>query len=125
MSLKIVHQVLTADPTVTAAIGERISPVQSQMNEPFPRIVISTHSVSPHNTLAGSGALDRCEVLVDCWASDYGTAKGIADAARAALLAAGHLLVGGSEDKFEFATDTSAFSVSYIFQVWQTVGTPS
>lgn len=119
MALKIVHDTLIADPTVNAAVGQRISPVQSQQNEPFPRIVLTTVETLPQNALSGFAGIDKCHVQADAWAADYKTAESIANAVRNAMSTAGYLTVQKLSDAFHFETDVSAFRVGYVFQVWQ------
>lgn len=119
MPLKIARDVLIADPTVYAAVGERISPVQAQPNDPFPRIVLTSAGLDPINSLSGWAGLDRNEVEMQVWATDYTGAKTIADAGRVAMNAAGHITIGEVSNHFNFELDLSAFLVGYIFRIWK------
>lgn len=119
MPLKLTRDVLNNMPVVVAAVGDRISPVADQLNETFPRIVLTATDLQPINSLSGWAGLDRNEVQIEVWATDYTTAKHIADAARDAMNAAGHLTLGMVNNQFEFSPDVTAFLVGYIFQVWK------
>lgn len=76
---------LLADPTITAAVGERISPVVLRQETALPSLVYRRLDSDPEYTLAGRAGWRTARVQVACWAQEYAEARTLAEAVRNAL----------------------------------------
>lgn len=114
----MVHDALTAAPTVTALISDRVGPVQEMQGEDFPYVVLTLEQLHPFNTLVASAGLARGVVHMHAWAFTYKEAVEVADACRAALDAAGFLCVGLDTDQFAFQQDSGVYRHGYQIQAW-------
>lgn len=82
---KRVVALLLADGTIGAAVGGRVSPVVLRQESGLPALVYRRLDSSPEYTLAGRGGWRSVLLQVVCWASEYETARGLAEAVRLAL----------------------------------------
>lgn len=118
MAVKTVRDVLIADAAFSALVpAARVTPLVRPQDVIVPATTLQRITLSPSNHLAGDGAADQNRVQVDHYAETYAAARAMADAARAALVAAGHLLQL-EFDNYESATAPELFRVTQEFQVW-------
>lgn len=116
MAVKTVRDVLVAAPAVTSLVGQRISPVQRAQGATLPCIVLTRVAVTPQNALDGFADLDGNRVQADVWASTYAEARQVADAARAALQAAGYTLQLEVDD---FDSEVREYRVIQDWSIWK------
>lgn len=118
--IETVRAVLAAAAPVTAIVGTRISPLYRAQTLALPAITLQGVSRVPFNSLRGYSNLDNSRVQVEAWAETYAAARALADAARAALEAAGHLLDLETPPDFDDqpAATPQAFRITQDFQVW-------
>jgi Protein of unknown function (DUF3168) len=79
-----IRSLLLADSAVTTLVGTRICPLVLPQKPTLPAITYQRISGQTQYTHDGP-ALARPRVQIDCWASDYDTAKSLAAAAAAVL----------------------------------------
>lgn len=84
----------------------------------FPRMVYHKISGTDNDNLRGAGP-QRRRYQIDCYATTFAAASGLADAARVALRAG--MIIGGITDNPDnFEADVGAFSVSFDITAWST-----
>ncbi len=120
MAIQVVRAVLVASGAVTALVpATRIEPVRRTQGLSAPAILMQRISVTPQNHLRGDGDLDANLVQLDIFASTYSAARSIADACRAALQTAGHVM-DSEVDGFEPDIDPELYRLIQTYQVWTT-----
>lgn len=118
MADKIVRDILIADATVTGLVDDRISPVLKQQGIKYPVVTLDRTELTPTNHLTGDAGLDSVLVGVRSWATTYKEARQVADACRAAIVAAGHLMQS-ERDNYEDGIDPGLYLITQEFQVWK------
>lgn len=118
MADKIVRDILIADTAVAALVADRIEYSIKQQGELYPAITVKRSEVQPTNHLTGDALLDRCVVQVDSWAHELADARQVAEACRAAIVNAGHLLQD-AHDNYEPGIDPGLYLITQDFQVWK------
>ena len=115
MALKTVRDVLVADGSVTALVGQRVSPVTRAQDTTLPCVVLTLVGLAPMNHLNGAPNLDANRVQVDVFAETYTSARAVADACRTSLETAGHKM----ESEYDnFEPDVSEHRITQDFLVW-------
>lgn len=118
MAVATVRTVLVNAAPVTALVpAARIEPIRRTQSFSLPAITLQVVSKVPFNHLRGAG-LDLSQVQVDYWASDYTTARALADAGRAALDAALLTMQSELDGGFEPETDPELFRVTQTWSVY-------
>jgi hypothetical protein len=79
------REILLADPTVAAAVGQRIYPGIKPLDQRQPSIVLRQISDVPDYHFNGPSGFSDGTIQVDCWGPDYASAKSLADAAQTVL----------------------------------------
>jgi hypothetical protein len=115
MAVKTVRDILVADVSVTALVGQRISPTTRAQDTTLPCVVLSLISVVPTNHLNGAPTLDANRVQLDVFAETYASARAVADACRASLETAGVAMDNEIDD---FEPDVSEHRITQDFMVW-------
>lgn len=119
MGVSTVRAVLIAAAPVTAIVpADRIEPVARTQALAVPAITLQRVSSVPFAHLRANGALRVNSVQVDCWASDYTSARTLADACTAALDAAGFTLQSEIDGGLESETDPELFRVTQTWSVF-------
>ena len=80
-----VRALLLATSAITDVTGTRINFGVHPQGDPLPAIVLNVVSDLQGRVLSGADGLSDAQVQVDCYAADYGTAKGLQRSVRAAL----------------------------------------
>lgn len=136
------YAVLSGAAAVSALVGTRIEPENSQQSSTLPRIVYERTASEYENTLTGSSSgLCRATYDYDCIASTFSGAKALADAVRSALdrykgnpTGAGYdetiYRVKLDDDTDEFTAprdggDRGDYVVRMTFDVWYGVTVPN
>lgn len=118
MAVKTVRDVLVAAGAVTTLVpASRITPLVRPQAISVPAITLQRISLTPNNHLRGDAGLDANRVQLDAYAETYAAARAVADACRAALVAAGHLLQT-EFDSHEPETDPDLYRVTQEYNVW-------
>lgn len=110
-----IFSTLTADSGVTAIVSNRVYPVVIPQKGTLPAITYQRVSGRRENGISGAGELVAVRVQVDCWAESYSSVRALADAASAALIAAGFLPVG---DRDGFEDEVLVHRVILEFTIW-------
>jgi len=76
---------LQAAQSVLAAVGTRIWPVAIRLEPTFPALTYGRENGSREYALDASVVWQEATLVVRCWAKDYPTARGLADAVADAL----------------------------------------
>lgn len=115
MPIQTVRGILVAASGVTDLVGQRISPATRDQAETLPNVTLELVTLVPQNHLNGAPTLDANRVQVDSWATTYAEAQAVADACRAALVAAGLVMESASGG---FDSDAEQYRVTQDFYVW-------
>lgn len=118
MPLKTVRDILVGNAAVTALVGQRVSPIESEQGEAFPCVTLLVNSVDPANTLRGWANLDQCHVQVSAWAYTYAAALEVANVCRTALQNAGHVCELRESDQFAWDKEPGAFRIPLQVMIW-------
>jgi hypothetical protein len=121
VAVKSIRDILIADPSVVSIVGAddqaRISPLMRPQDEALPSVVI-TEAVEALNTLTGTAGIDHCTYTVDSYATTYAGAHELAGVCRAAVEAAGGLMIS-EQDNFDASAELSGIcSVTQDFSLW-------
>lgn len=117
MPLATLRTVLVnAAPVVALVPALRIEPDRRTQSYALPAIVLQVVSTVPYNHLRGSG-LNLSLIQLDVYASDYTSARNIADASRAALEPS-FTLQSQIDGGFEPETDPELFRITQTWSVY-------
>ena len=104
---KAIYARLAADTNITGICGTRIRPGVLGEEEPLPAITYNVISGERLHHTAGESGYVRPRVQIDCWATNYNTARSLADKVRLRIdglsWTAGGIAVKGC--MADFATD--------------------
>ena len=125
MSLQTIRTILLADPTTEGYVGDKIGPPQpleGESTEPLqpPYIVLKVAGGEPFNALGGFAGLNRTEVELTAWATNYDDALAIAKAARSAIEGAAggpFYTIHEPGEETAFQQDILLYGHSFVFQV--------
>lgn len=100
-------------------VGNKVFALVIPQGTKLPCVTFQRLGGSPANTLAGASGLEEIDLQIDVWAKNYGEAKAIAKAVRAAMPPSGpqfsaHLI----EDQDLYEDGTNYFRVSMEYKVW-------
>ena len=115
----ILLRTLKADPGLSELVGNNVFALFIPQGTKLPCITFQRIGGSPANTLSGASGLEDLDLQIDVWAKNYGEAKAIAKAVRAAMPPNGevfgaHLI----EDQDLYEDGTNYFRVSMEYKVW-------
>lgn len=82
---RAIYAVLAADVGVGSLAGDKIRPLVAFEDDATPYVVYQRITSEHHDHLSGTSGLARARVQVTAWGNDYGEAKVLATAVRAAL----------------------------------------
>lgn len=117
MAIETVRNILLAAPSVTALVGQRISPLLRTQAETVPCVVLTRAGLDPFNCLSEPPTLNLNRVQLSAWAVTYDGARALADACRTALEAAG-IVMESETDAEGYAPDVNEYRVTQNFIVW-------
>lgn len=109
-----IYSTLTTDTAVAAIVSKRVYPVVIPQKGALPAITYQRVSGRRENGFQ-AGELTAVRVQVDCWADGYSEVRGLADAARDALIAADFLPIG---DRDGFEDEVQVHRVILEFTIW-------
>ena len=114
----VLLRTLREDAGVSALVGNKVFALVIPQGTKLPCITFQRIVGSPANTLAGASGLEEIDLQIDVWAKNYGEAKAIAKAVRAAMPPNGevfgaHLI----EDQDLYEDGTNYFRVSMEYKV--------
>lgn len=100
-------------------VGDKVFALVIPQGTKLPCVTFQRLGGRPANTLAGASGLEEIDLQIDVWARNYGEAKAIAKAVRAAMPPSGdvfgaHLI----EDQDLYENGTNYFRVSMEYTVW-------
>ena len=106
-------------PGLSELIGNKVFALVIPQGTKLPCITFQRLGGSPANTLVGASGLEEIDLQIDVYAKNYGEAKAVAKAVRAAMPPNGevfgaHLI----EDQDLYEDGTNYFRVSMEFKVW-------
>ena len=81
----ILLRTLKADPGLSELVGNNVFALFIPQGTKLPCITFQRIGGSPANTLSGASGLEEIDLQIDVWAKNYGEAKAIAKAVRAAM----------------------------------------
>jgi len=76
---------MRANSTLNTAVGGRFFPMRVTQGAAFPCVQYQVISTTPVNQKSGAAKADFARVQINCFASDYKSASGVADKVRASL----------------------------------------
>lgn len=114
----VVLSILQGAAGVTALVGNRISPPPRPQDAPLPAITLMRIAVLPANNLGGNGNLDQTRLQIDCWGATATDVAGVASAVRAAMDAAGILMMNQPTDLFQEAPNPGVHQIIQEYSVW-------
>jgi hypothetical protein len=114
----VVLSILQAASSVTALVGNRISPPPRPQDAPLPAITLLRIAVLPANNLGGNGNLDQSRLQIDCWGATATDVAAVASAVRAAIEAAGILMLSQLPDGFQEAPNPGVQQIIQEYSVW-------
>lgn len=115
----VLLRTLLDDAGLSALVGSKVFALVIPQGTKLPCITFQRIGGSPANTLSGASGLEEIDLQIDVWAKNYGEAKAIAKAVRAAMPPGGdvfgaHLI----EDQDLYEDGTNYFRVSMEYKVW-------
>ena len=115
----ILLRTLREDAGLSALVGNKVFALVIPQGTKLPCITFQRIGGVPANTLSGHSGLEEIDLQIDVWAKNYGEAKALAKAVRAAMPPNGevfgaHLI----EDQDLYEDGTNYFRVSMEFKVW-------
>lgn len=121
-----VVEVLLADASVVALVGNRVSPVVLRQEFGMPCIIYQRLAGDREYVLSGPAGWARADIGLTAWANEYAQARATADAVRKALDGYGDDEAGGIEvasvadsaDLYEETLDVFGCGVTVSVQ-WQ------
>ena len=110
---------LREDAGLSALVGNKVFPLAIPDGNYLPCVTFQRIGGMPANTLSGHSGLEEIDLQIDVYAKNYGEAKAVAKAVRAAMPPSGdvfgaHLI----EDQDLYEDGTNYFRVSMEFKVW-------
>lgn len=110
---------LREDAGLSALVGNKVFPLAIPAGNYLPCVTFQRIGGMPANTLSGHSGLEEIDLQIDVYAKNYGEAKAVAKAVRAAMPPSGdvfgaHLI----EDQDLYEDGTNYFRVSMEFKVW-------
>lgn len=117
MAIQELVAVLQAAQPVQALAAKRISPVIKSQALALPAVTLQRSAVNPVNSLTGHCDLDENQIQVDSWAETYAAARALADACRAAIQAAGHVM-NSEFDNYEPSVEPGVYCITQSYSVW-------
>ena len=103
---------------VGASSSARIYPVYLPQDPTYPAISYQRISSQPHVSMGGFCNLDNPRIQIDCWATSYSDAKGMAEAVRDAMMSASAFNALEISDQDLFEPDLEIYRVSIDFSCW-------
>lgn len=103
---------------VSTIVGSRVYPLVIPQGAALPAVTYTRISGPLEMSLSGGAGLESVRVQIDAWSTTYASAKSLAAAIRAAMLAATAFKVASVSDRDLFEDETSVFRVSADFTVW-------
>lgn len=115
----VLLRTLKADPGLSELVDNKVFALVIPSGTCLPCVTFQRLGGMPANTLAGASGLEEIDLQIDVWAKNYGEAKTIAKAVRAAMPPSGprfsaHLI----EDQDLYENGTNYFRVNMEFKVW-------
>lgn len=115
----VLLRMLQEDAGLSALVGSKVFPLFIPSGNYLPCVTFQRLGGRPANTLSGASGLEEIDLQIDVWAKNYGEAKTIAKAVRAAMPTSGdvfgaHLI----EDQDLYEDGTNYFRVNMEFKVW-------
>ena len=110
---------LREDAGLSALVGNKVFPLAIPAGNYLPCVTFQRIGGMPANTLSGHSGLEEIDLQIDVYAKNYGEAKAVAKAVRAAMPPSGdvfgaHLI----DDQDLYEDGTNYFRVSMEFKVW-------
>ena len=110
---------LREDAGLSALVGNKVFPLAIPAGNYLPCVTFQRIGGMPANTLSGHSGLEEIDLQIDVYAKNYGEAKAVAKAVRAAMPPSGdvfgaHLI----EDQDLYEDGTNYFRVSMECKVW-------
>lgn len=110
---------LREDAGLSALVGNKVFPLAIPAGNYLPCVTFQRIGGMPANTLSGHSGLEEIDLQIDVYAKNYGEAKAVAKAVRAAMppssdVFGAHLI----EDQDLYEDGTNYFRVSMEFKVW-------
>lgn len=118
-ALESIRAALVADAGITAALADRITPINAADGSVFPYATLDTDHVAPQNALGGFAGLDICAVMLEVWAETFTDADAIAFSCRRVLEAAGFQCTGDSQSLRDASFTPGAFMSGWVFRAFQ------
>lgn len=109
--------ILLAAAGVTALVGTNVTPLIRTQDVAVPAVTISPIATVPQNHMSGDGGLDNTRLQVDSWGATYSDARTLANAVRAAFLAA-NVLMTVDHPTFEEQPIPGVYRVTQEFLFW-------
>ncbi|WP_374349162.1 DUF3168 domain-containing protein [Chitinimonas sp.] len=82
---KAIYAILSAAPTISASVGNRIYPMLAPPNVAAPYIIYQVISGNSSQRALIAGNRGRERVQLTCWSTSYGAAQALADVVTVAL----------------------------------------
>ena len=112
MTGKVIYNLLHANSSIVALVGDRIYPVRRLQEEDLPAITYQTISNSPLNTKDGPSKLDTERITVHVFSNTHTQAQSLAALVRTTLDRYRGLNSGVDVDKIIFADE------NYLYEDW-------
>lgn len=119
MAIQIIHDLLIADPSVAAIVSDRVYPLVRPQSFPAPAVTLQRITVTPVNSLdTALYSIAENRVQVDSWDVTYMGARTLADACRAAINAAGHILDTELDNFAPDAPLSGVYRITQDYSIW-------